>query len=529
MSARRRLAARSLDGRARAWLTGSMALSLLARVAVTVGALSAAEEGVARAAVSALAFGALLSAGSFARLWAASRARGALLEITTRGLLAPPTDPRGELDPARVTAGLFAAEHLLLVAAPAVLVDGAAIVVTSALAATALPSRTLAVGALALLVAATLSLSIRGVAARASDAAWRSFAPVARDLETALAGRDELVAGGRDAHLLTRARESARRYVAAARASDVLSSLAGRIPTVAAALSVAGAVALAARDGRAPMSVLADAVVVASLLPALAGLAQGWMSWVRDAPMVDELAARVLDVRPLPARVDAREVSLERVAYRYAGAGVDALWELSLRVGPGRVVALQGPNGSGKSTALAVLAGLVPPARGVVALDGREVDPRARSPRAFLLRSPAFVEEDATVGGAFELSGAAGDSARDDALALVGLGDRLAAEGLSTPTAALSLGQRQRLGLARAVASDAPLVLLDEPEASLDATGLSVVVDALAALRRRGAAVVLASHAPAVLALADQIVTLTAPAARTSAPEGGGGEPLASR
>lgn len=511
MSRRARLAALSLDGRARAWLTASMTLSLLARVTVTVGALSAAHDGAVQAMVSAVAFGALLSASSFARLMSAVRVRRSLLEITTTGLLSAPRDPGLALDSARVTAGLFASEHLVLVAGPALVVDGAAILITSALAASALPGRTLLVGALALSLAAALSLAIRGVAVRASDAAWRAFAPVGRDLAAALEGREELVAGARDAFLVARARRHAESYVAASRASDVLSSLAGRIPTVAAAVSVAAAVALAAGEGRAPISVVADAIVVASLLPSLAGLAQAWMSFVRDGPMVDDLAVRALDVLSPPSRVDAREVALAGASYRYPGAAVDAVHALTITARPGRVVALRGPNGSGKSTALALLAGLLAPSGGVVCLDGAPVDPRRVAPRVCLVRAPAFVEDGASVADAFDVSGASAH-ARDAALSLVGLDARLGAAGAAEAVAALSLGQRQRLALARAVASDAPVVLLDEPESSLDASGLEVVRAALETLRVRGVAVVLASHATDVLALADDVVDLPQPA-----------------
>ncbi len=511
MGPRGRLLARALDGPARGWLAASMALSLLARVAVTVGALSAARDGAARAVASAVAFGALLGAASFARLMAATRARGALLRETTAGLLATPREAAGVTDAARLTAGLFAAEHLALLAAPAVLVDGVALVIASALVGSALPSRTLLVGALSLSLAAALSLAVRGVAVRAADSAWRAFAPVTRDLEAALVGREELVAAAREGHLVARASGHAARYVAATRGSDVLSSLAGRIPTVAAALSVAAAVALAAGEGRAPASVLADAIVVASLLPPLAGLAQGWMSVVRDAPMVDELARRVLLVVPPPARVDARRVTLAGVSFRYPGAAVDAVRDLSIDARGGRVLALRGPNGSGKSTALALLAGLLAPTRGELRLDGAVVDVNASAPRAHLLRAPAFVEEGASVGETFVLGGASSDDARDAALALAGLAPRLGAQGMDVPVASLSLGQRQRLALARAVASDAPLVLLDEPESSLDASAIEAVGAALSALRARGAAVVLASHAPAVLALADETLDLASP------------------
>jgi len=69
----------------------------------------------------------------------------------------------------------------------------------------------------------------------------------------------------------------------------------------------------------------------------------------------------------------------------------------------------------------------------------------------------------------------------------------------------LSLGQRQRLGLARALGSAAPVLLLDEPTAHLDAATESRVLRALTARARRGDTVVVIAHRPSVLAIADQI------------------------
>ncbi|HZK06362.1 MAG TPA: ATP-binding cassette domain-containing protein, partial [Actinomycetaceae bacterium] len=79
----------------------------------------------------------------------------------------------------------------------------------------------------------------------------------------------------------------------------------------------------------------------------------------------------------------------------------------------------------------------------------------------------------------------------------------------------LSVGQRQRLALARAFVSDAPLVILDEPTAHLDATTEAEVTRAVRALRADGHTVVVIAHRPGVLSAADQIVIVNSEATRT--------------
>jgi len=75
----------------------------------------------------------------------------------------------------------------------------------------------------------------------------------------------------------------------------------------------------------------------------------------------------------------------------------------------------------------------------------------------------------------------------------------------------LSVGQRQRLALTGALLSAAPLVVLDEPTAHLDAAGEQVVLDTVAALRAAGRTVLLVAHRPSLLACADQVVEVAAP------------------
>lgn len=152
------------------------------------------------------------------------------------------------------------------------------------------------------------------------------------------------------------------------------------------------------------------------------------------------------------------------------------LHDVSLEAKPGEVLALLGPNGAGKSTLLKALAGLLP-YQGRVEIAGVDlasVSPRVRAkrvsyvPQRSLLRSALSVEEVVALGryvhgGSFGGMSSNDRSAIDHALATAHadvLRDRIFTQ--------LSVGEQQRVLLARALASDAPILLLDEPTAALD-------------------------------------------------------------
>lgn len=177
---------------------------------------------------------------------------------------------------------------------------------------------------------------------------------------------------------------------------------------------------------------------------------------------------------------------------------------------PGQVTVLAGPNGAGKSTALLALLGLCAPAEGTV------VGP-AWSQVAWLPQRPALVP--GTVADNLALTGPADPARIGAAAAATGFDEVLAAlpDGLGTVLGGggygLSLGQRQRLALTRVLASDAPVLLLDEPTAHLDAASEQRVLAAVAALAARGRTVVVVGHRPPVLAIADTVVQVRAEAA----------------
>ena len=197
------------------------------------------------------------------------------------------------------------------------------------------------------------------------------------------------------------------------------------------------------------------------------------------------------------------------------GRTVPVLEDLSLTIPAQGVTALTGPSGCGKSTLLAVLAGLLEPTSGVVAAPAQE-------DIAWLPQRPGFV--DGTVADNLRLGRPdAGEQDLWAALAQLALAERVRdlPAGLGTPVgedgAGLSAGERARLALARAVVSDRPWVLLDEPTAHLDPVTTRIVADTLVDLGRTRAVVVVA-HDPTLVAVADREVRLERSLARHAAP-----------
>jgi tungstate transport system ATP-binding protein len=179
----------------------------------------------------------------------------------------------------------------------------------------------------------------------------------------------------------------------------------------------------------------------------------------------------------LPVMLD--EVRLRR-------GDVTILDGISLTIAPGAPTVLIGPNGSGKTTALRVMMGLLAPDGGRVTWGGREHAPPNR--RAIVFQRPAMLRRSAGANVNYALG--RNDPARvNELLALVGL------SGLERrPARRLSGGEQQRLALARALARDPELLLLDEPAASLDPAATKAIEDIVRAVAVRGVKVVMSTH-----------------------------------
>lgn len=204
----------------------------------------------------------------------------------------------------------------------------------------------------------------------------------------------------------------------------------------------------------------------------------------------------------------AAELAVHGVTVLYPDRSSPALAGVDLTVSPGEIVALTGPSGCGKSTLLAVLLGFVRPDEGRVSIGGvdlRRLDPQAwrrtlawapQRPQLF----PGTVADNVRLGAPDASDGRVREALRAAAAA------DLEPYGLVRESGAgLSAGQRRRVALARAMIRPASLLLLDEPTAGLDG---GTEAAALRGLRRSGRTVLVVAHRPAVLAMADRVVTV---------------------
>jgi len=204
------------------------------------------------------------------------------------------------------------------------------------------------------------------------------------------------------------------------------------------------------------------------------------------------------------------DVSKAFVLHNQDGAILRVLDRFSLEVEGGECVALVGPSGAGKSTVLRIAYGNYAPDTGrvIVAADGRAIDVARVAPRQVLalrrdtlghvsqfLRVIPRIPALDVVADAARAAGATQEQAREGAatmLARVGIPPRL--WGLSPTT--FSGGEQQRVNIARVFVVPFPVLLLDEPTASLDAANKAIVIGLIREARARGAAILGIFHDP---------------------------------
>ncbi|OBG77560.1 thiol reductant ABC exporter subunit CydD [Mycobacterium sp. E3305] len=224
---------------------------------------------------------------------------------------------------------------------------------------------------------------------------------------------------------------------------------------------------------------------------------------------------------PTPPRTGDRTVAARGAEIRLDGLSVagrdgQAPRDLTALIEPGAVTVLTGRNGAGKSTALQAITGITAPTSGrvtVAGIDVADLEPAAWWRQlSWLPQRPALVpgtvrDNLMLFGELDDLETACAASGFDAVLADLpeGLGTVLGRGGVG-----LSLGQRQRLGLARALGSAAPVLLLDEPTAHLDARAERRVLRAIVERARAGATVVVVGHREPVLAIGDRVVEVAA-------------------
>jgi ATP-binding cassette, subfamily C, bacterial CydD len=213
-------------------------------------------------------------------------------------------------------------------------------------------------------------------------------------------------------------------------------------------------------------------------------------------------------VPPSPAD---EPVRLERVSFSYPARAGEVLRDFDLELAPGETVALVGESGSGKSTVASLLLGLAEPGSGRVLAGGvdlADADPAAwRRFLGWVPQHPTLVR--GSIADNIRLGWAGASDEQVLAAARLAAADRIAPLDAAVGEGGrpLSSGELQRVALARAFVRDAPLVVLDEPTANLDAASAAAVAEAVERLCR-DRTVLLIAHRPELAARADRIVRL---------------------
>jgi branched-chain amino acid transport system ATP-binding protein len=206
-------------------------------------------------------------------------------------------------------------------------------------------------------------------------------------------------------------------------------------------------------------------------------------------------------------------LAAQRVGKRFGGLA--AVSDVSLTVEPGSITGLIGPNGAGKTTLFAMAAGFLPPTSGRILLEGRDVTdepPHARArrglARTFQIVQPfagLSVAENIAVGAYLRHARRADALARATQIARrLGLGTEL-----DKPAASLTIAGRKRLELARALATEPKLLLLDEVLAGLTPSEIRDVIPMLRAIRDEGVTLFMIEHVmQAVMDLCEKVYVL---------------------
>ncbi len=244
------------------------------------------------------------------------------------------------------------------------------------------------------------------------------------------------------------------------------------------------------------------------------GLFEAWQSYKRlDTVLLDYEPPEPLTKLPVPAG----RVTVEGVSFAPMGAPALVLTNLRFAIQPGEFVGVVGPSGAGKSTLARLLAGIWKPNTGAVRLDGADVYTWEREDFG---RHVAYQPQDTELFSGTVRDNIArfrADATDEQVVAAAQLANahdlilRLP-NGYETELGeggmVLSAGQRQRVGLARTLFGEPKLLILDEPNANLDAEGEAALMKALGEIKARGSTVVLISHKPSAFRHADKALVL---------------------
>jgi ATP-binding cassette subfamily C protein len=230
------------------------------------------------------------------------------------------------------------------------------------------------------------------------------------------------------------------------------------------------------------------------------------------AALSEDLAVR----QTMPTPFSKAELTVDRLVYAVPGTDVPIIKGVSFSLSPGEVLGVVGPSAAGKSTLARLLVGILKPTSGGVFLDGNNVYLWERAsfgqvvgylPQSVSLLDGTIRENIARMeeSDPYKVLDAARLADVHDMIGRLPLGyDTPIGDGHLT----LSGGQKQRVALARCLYNRPRLVVLDEPNANLDAIGERALIRAIEQMRADGAIVVMIAHRPTIMEVADKLLVL---------------------
>ena len=269
-----------------------------------------------------------------------------------------------------------------------------------------------------------------------------------------------------------------------------------------------------------PGIMIAASIMMGRALAPVEQSVGGWKSFVAMREATRRLrtmfASMPAESEPMELPDPTGRLSIENVMAGPPGTGKQTLKGLSFDVDPGTILAIVGPSAAGKSTLARVIVGVWPAASGHVRVDGSDID---HWDREKLGRFIGYVPQDIELFSGTIAENIARFAQIDErkviaAAQLAGVHEIIQGlpQGYDTEIGeggqVLSGGQRQRIALARAVYGDPVLVVMDEPNAHLDTAGEEALTAAMNKMRDAGMAVIMITHKPNLLTIADHIMIL---------------------
>jgi PrtD family type I secretion system ABC transporter len=380
-----------------------------------------------------------------------------------------------------------------------------------------------AIGAGVVLLAILLlnNLILRGPSKRANSTAAANL----QQADLALRNADALIAMAMVPSFLKRWRQEAIRASRWQRiASDRNAAVHGLSKAVRlfVQIGVLGLGALLVLEGELTAgSIVAASILLGRGLGPLETMIGGWRTFTSAREAHGRLATLFAGVREAPPMMalppPKGRLTCEGVSFVPRGASAPVLSGVNFRLEPGEALGIIGPSGAGKSTLCRLIVGIHQPTRGHVRLDEADIFHWAREDSGrFFGYLPQEIE---LVAGTVKeniarLASDPDPAAVVEAAEMAGVHEMVLRlpQGYETQIgeggASLSGGQRQRIALARALFGSPRLIVMDEPNANLDADGETALVRAIFKAKERGATVVLVSHHPHLLKPADKLLVL---------------------